>query len=101
VPVIVLLCPLASSATAKSVLANVVPSSGASVRYATRIQSLSAVNLTTSPPDAVTLSLPWNTIAARYVVGQKVKGKVRLAIIGSGGISGGMSRLAYPLVAIM
>ena len=32
VPVIVLLCPLASSATAKSVLASVVPSSGANVR---------------------------------------------------------------------
>ena len=44
VPVIVLLWPLARSATAKSVLASVVPRSGASVRYATRIQSLSGVN---------------------------------------------------------
>ena len=32
VPVIVLLCPLAKSATANSVLASVVPNSGASVR---------------------------------------------------------------------
>ena len=32
VPVMVLLCPLASSATANSVLAAAVPSSGASVR---------------------------------------------------------------------
>jgi hypothetical protein len=32
VPVMVLLCPLASSATAKSVLAAAVPSNGASVR---------------------------------------------------------------------
>ena len=58
VPVIVLLWPLASSATAKSVLASAVPSSGASVRYATRIQSLSAVNATTCPPATVKLSLP-------------------------------------------
>ena len=40
----------ASRATAKSVLASAVPSNGASVRYATRIQSLSGPNVTTCPP---------------------------------------------------
>ena len=58
VPVMVLLWPLASSATANNVLARAVPKSGASVRYATRIQSLSALKLTTCPPASVTLSLP-------------------------------------------
>ncbi len=44
VPVMVLLCPLASSATTNNVLAAAVPSKGASVRYAMRIQSLSGLN---------------------------------------------------------
>src|SRR3974377_1095585 len=50
VPVMVLLCPLASRAIANSVLAAAVPSNGASVRYATRIQSLYALKRTTRPP---------------------------------------------------
>ena len=58
VPVMVLLCPLARSATAKSVLATAVPTSGARVRKATRIQSLSGEKCTTSPPATVMLSLP-------------------------------------------
>ena len=58
VPVMVLLWPLASSATAKSVAATPVPSSGASVRCAMRIQSLSGLNATTCPPAATTLCLP-------------------------------------------
>ena len=44
VPVIVLLCPLASNATTNNVLASEVPNKGASVRYAMRIQSLDALN---------------------------------------------------------
>jgi 1-acyl-sn-glycerol-3-phosphate acyltransferase len=58
VPVMVLLWPLASNATTNNVLATVVPSSGASVKYAIRIQSLFALKWTTSPPAAVTLVFP-------------------------------------------
>src|SRR5271166_3029970 len=64
VPVMVLLWPLARSATANSVLATVAPNNGASVRYATRIQSLLALNVTTCPPAMVALSFPKNTMAA-------------------------------------
>ena len=58
VPVIVLLWPLARSATAKRMLAAAVPRSGASVTNAMRIQSLSSLNATTCPPGRVTLVFP-------------------------------------------
>src|SRR5882672_6966176 len=58
VPVIVLLWPLASSATAKRMRASAVPRSGASVTYATRVQSLSALNATISPFGSATWVLP-------------------------------------------
>ena len=64
VPVMVLLWPAASSATANRTLAAAVPRSGASVRYATRIQSASApkwIDLASATLHAV---LPWNTMAA-------------------------------------
>ena len=64
VPVMVLLWPLASSAMAKSVLAAAAPISGARVRNATRIQSLSALNVMSWPPETVTLCLPKKIVAA-------------------------------------
>ena len=58
VPVMVLLWPLASNAITNSVLASDVPSKGANVRYAMRIQSLFGENVTNLPPDTSTLVLP-------------------------------------------